>query len=298
MIHIDHIHKKFGTHTVLNDISIKIEEGQIFGLLGQNGAGKTTLMKIMLGLLKADQGDVRILGESVRFGNTPTNQHVGYLPDVPSFYPYMTAYEYLLFCGEVTGLDKKVRVERAKRYLALVGLPFNRKRIGGFSRGMKQRLGIAQALIHQPKVLICDEPTSALDPVGRREMIEILQKIKHETTVIFSTHILSDAEKICDCVAFLHNGTFQLSGKVSDILKQHQKPILRVVVQQMADAEKLKPLLTNATQSGTTFTIPSTNLLATQQQIFEQCIQQQIAIQSIEIEQSTLEDVFLEVIQS
>ncbi|MCA9725994.1 MAG: ABC transporter ATP-binding protein, partial [Kurthia sp.] len=128
-LEVRQVTKKYKDFVAVNALDFTINEGEVFGLIGQNGAGKTTLMKIMLGLLKADQGDVRILGESVRFGNTPTNQHVGYLPDVPSFYPYMTAYEYLLFCGEVTGLDKKVRVERAKRYLALVGLPFNRKRI-------------------------------------------------------------------------------------------------------------------------------------------------------------------------
>jgi ABC-2 type transport system ATP-binding protein len=142
---------------------------------------------------------------------------IGYLPDVPEFYSFMTAVEYLRFCGEITGMDKTEIGKRSGELLELVGLGDERHRIKGFSRGMKQRLGIAQALLNRPKLLICDEPTSALDPVGRKEILDILLMAREQTTILFSTHILSDVERICTDVAFLHNGVVSVQGKLSDI---------------------------------------------------------------------------------
>ncbi len=174
-------------------------------------------MKMILGLLKADAGDIFVGGEKVTYGNTKTNRHIGYLPDVPEFYDYMTPKEYLLLCGEITGLTKKEILEKSQELLKLVGLEKENHRIKNFSRGMKQRLGIAQALLNGPKLLICDEPTSALDPVGRKEVLDILANIKNQTTVIFSTHVLSDVERICDEVAMLHQGKIVLQGSLEDV---------------------------------------------------------------------------------
>ena len=152
---------------------------------GKNGAGKTTTMKAILGLLKSDSGEIYVMGEKVHFGQTNTNRFIGYLPDVPEFYSYMTQMEYLSLCGEVCGMDKTDIVTRSKELLELVGLGQEHHRIKGFSRGMKQRLGIAQALLNRPKLLICDEPTSALDPAGRKEILDILLAAKEQTTVLF-----------------------------------------------------------------------------------------------------------------
>src|SRR5690606_9111798 len=144
-------------------------------------------------------------------------------PDVPEFYGYMDPMEYLKLCGEIAGLTKSQIKSRSEELLELVGLKEHRKKkIGGFSRGMKQRLGIAQALLNEPKLLICDEPTSALDPIGRKEILDILQKVKGKTTVIFSTHILSDVERICDEVAVLHGGNIVLQGSLSELRSKHR----------------------------------------------------------------------------
>ena len=178
-------------------------------------------MKTVLGLLKADSGTVEVAGEKVVYGNSPTNRHVGYLPDVPEFYSFMTAPEYLRFCGEITGMTNTDIKKRSGELLELVGLSGERHRIGGFSRGMKQRLGIAQALINSPRLLICDEPTSALDPVGRKEILDILTSAREKTTVIFSTHILSDVERICTDVAFLKDGKAELQGNISDVKSRY-----------------------------------------------------------------------------
>ena len=179
---IQNLNKNFGSKEVLGGLDMSVPEHSIFGFIGKNGAGKTTTMKAILGLLKADSGEIYVMGERVRFGQTNTNRHIGYLPDVPEFYSYMTPHEYLTLCGEVCGMGKADIVTRSKELLELVGLERERHRIKGFSRGMKQRLGIAQALLNRPKLLICDEPTSALDPAGRKEILDILLAAKENTT--------------------------------------------------------------------------------------------------------------------
>ena len=214
---IQNLKKNFGSKEVLCGLDLCVPEHSIFGFIGKNGAGKTTTMKAILGLLKADSGEIHVMGEKVRFGQTNTNRHIGYLPDVPEFYSYMTPHEYLTLCGEVCGMDKDDIATRRKELLELVGLEQESHRIKGFSRGMKQRLGIAQALLNRPKLLICDEPTSALDPAGRKEILDILLAAKEQTTVFFSTHILSDVERICTEAAFLNDGKIAMQGTISEL---------------------------------------------------------------------------------
>jgi len=217
MLRIENLQKRFGDKEVLKGLNLSVAEHSVFGFVGKNGAGKTTTMKTVLGLLKADAGEIFVAGEPVTYGQTKTNRYVGYLPDVPEFYSFMTATEYLAFCGEITGMKKVEIKNRTEEMLALVGLEGERHRIKGYSRGMKQRLGIAQALFNRPKLLICDEPTSALDPVGRKEILDLLLAVRAETTVLFSTHILSDVEKICTDVALLSDGEAKLQGKLSEV---------------------------------------------------------------------------------
>ncbi len=217
MLHISDLHKRFSDKEVLKGLDLIVPEHSIFGFIGKNGAGKTTTMKTVLGLIKADKGEITVAGERVVYGQTSSNRHIGYLPDVPEFYSFMNASEYLRFCGEITGMRNSEIKSRGAELLEIVGLSNEKHRIKGFSRGMKQRLGIAQALMNRPKLLICDEPTSALDPVGRKEILDILTAVREHTTVIFSTHILSDVERICTDVAFLDDGVVGMQGKLSDI---------------------------------------------------------------------------------
>ena len=217
MLRITGLCKRFGDKEVLKGLDLTVPEGSIFGFIGVNGAGKTTAMKTVLGLLKADSGEIYVNGERVVYGQTATNRHIGYLPDVPEFYGFMTAPEYLDFCGEISGMSKAETTIRRDELLTLVGLKDEKHRVGGFSRGMKQRLGIAQALLNRPKLLICDEPTSALDPVGRKEILDILLLVREQTTVLFSTHILSDVERVCTDVALLNNGVVEVQGSMSEI---------------------------------------------------------------------------------
>lgn len=223
MLEISNVYRRFGDKEVLKGLTLSVPEHSIFGFIGKNGAGKTTTMKLVLGLLKADAGQIRVAGQPVVYGQTATNRLIGYLPDVPEFYSFMTAPEYLRFCGQITGIEGRELGSRSEELLELVGLGSEKHRIRGFSRGMKQRLGIAQALLGRPKLLICDEPTSALDPVGRKEILDILLSVKEQTTVLFSTHILSDVERICTDVAFLKDGKVNLQGTLSQIRSSYRR---------------------------------------------------------------------------
>lgn len=233
------LRKSFGDKQVLRGLELTVPERSVFGFVGRNGAGKTTTMKAVLGLLRPDGGEIRVAGERVAFGQTATNRFIGYLPDVPEFYSFMTAREYLRLCGESLRMERNEIETRSRELLELVGLGKETHRIKGYSRGMKQRLGIAQALIGRPKLLICDEPTSALDPIGRREILDVLLSVREQTTVLFSTHILSDVERICTDVALLHDGRIAMQGPV-DVLKRARRPEeFAVELMDSADTEQL-----------------------------------------------------------
>jgi ABC-2 type transport system ATP-binding protein len=240
---IKNLSKSFGGEKVIDGLTFSVPEGSIFGFIGKNGAGKTTTMKMALGLLPADGGEITVCGERVSFGQTSTNRHIGYLPDVPEFYGYMRPKEYLKLCGKITGMDDVKIKARSDELLELVGLAGINKKIGGFSRGMKQRLGIAQALLNEPELLICDEPTSALDPVGRKEILDILLQVKGKTTVIFSTHILSDVERICDRIAVLNNGKLALLGTLAELKAQHRAEGFTATFDASADKEQVLKVL-------------------------------------------------------
>jgi len=250
MLQIQGLHKSFGDKRVLNGLDLAVPEHSIFGFIGKNGAGKTTTMKLVLGLIKADEGDIFVNGEKVVYGQSPANRYIGYLPDVPEFYGFMTAMEYLRFCGSIGGITPSETESRAAELLELVGLAGEKHRIKGFSRGMKQRLGIAQALLNRPKLLICDEPTSALDPVGRKEILDILLSVREQTTILFSTHILSDVERICTDVAFLNNGMICMQGKLSEMKAQFRSEEYYLEIERKSDLPLLLHMFAQMRSTG------------------------------------------------
>lgn len=302
ILEVEHIHKKFGTHKVIDDISLQIPEHCIYGFLGQNGAGKTTTMKLITGLLELDQGSIRVCGETVKFGDNKTNRLIGYLPDVPEFYGYMKPIEYLKLCGQITGMRKEDIAVRSDQLLRVVGLENSNRKISGFSRGMKQRLGIAQALLHDPKILLCDEPTSALDPVGRKEILEILSNVKKHTTVLFSTHILSDVERICDHVALLHDGKIALCGELSDIKMNHRRDTICIEFYTQSDKDKYVTAITSLAeikhieQDGLVCEIQVVDTMSTGHLLMRMAVTLDIAIARYEVKEPTLENLFMEVV--
>lgn len=230
--------KKFGSKTVLDNLSLSVPTGSIFGFVGENGAGKTTTMKMILGLEEITSGEIVINDLPVYFGDNQTNRLTGYLPDVPQFYDYMSGQEYLRFCGEITGFSKTKMDLKVTEILSLVGLKKDNLKIKGYSRGMKQRLGIAQALLNDPKLLICDEPTSALDPSGRNDFLEMLAALRGKMTILFSTHILSDVERICDYVGVLDQGKIVINGSLNDLKQQYAKKQIEIEFSKLEDLQK------------------------------------------------------------
>ncbi len=202
----------------LDHLSLRVEEGEIFGFLGPNGAGKTTTLKLLMGLIFPTEGTARIQGRSI--DDVAMHADIGYLPEQPYFYDYLTARELLDYYARFSGFSREQRNERVNRFLELVGLTAAADvQLRKFSKGMLQRAGIAQAIIHDPKVVFLDEPMSGLDAIGRREVRDIILKLKKEgRTVFFSTHILSDAELLCDRVAVLVNGKLQGVGAPGEIV--------------------------------------------------------------------------------
>lgn len=289
------VSKSFGEKKVLNHLSLTVKEKTIFGFIGKNGAGKTTTMKLILGLLKKDAGTIKVNDETVHYGQTKTNRWIGYLPDIPMFYDYLTAEEYLQLCGEITEMPKHKIQQKTQELLALVGLAHEKKRIRTFSRGMKQRLGIAQGLLNEPKLFICDEPTSALDPLGRKEILDILLRVKEQTTILFSTHILSDVEQICDEVAFLNKGEIVLSGTVAELKPHPKNEGFEIQFSTVKHSQKFLSLLPGAIMKNETLIYPgrtNEDLLRALSLI----VDHKLPIQSIHRLEPSLEQIFMEVV--
>ena len=213
---LEHLNKSFKNVPVIRDLNLEIHHGEVYGFIGKNGAGKTTTINLILSLIHKDSGVIRLFQEEVSFTKQEYKRKIGYVPDVPVFPNYMNAYDYLMYTLDIFD-DTSNAEDRINNILDFVSLENNNKRISSYSRGMKQRLAIAQALIHNPDVLIMDEPTSALDPQGRKDVIDIMLKLKGKKTIFYSTHILDDVERVCDRIGILHKGQLILEDTIDNL---------------------------------------------------------------------------------
>jgi ABC-2 type transport system ATP-binding protein len=206
----------------LSPLHLTVEDGEIFGFLGPNGAGKTTTLKLLMGLVFPTSGTARILGHE--WTDPSVKAQIGFLPEQPYFYDHLTAHELLEYYGQLSGVPAKQRKQRVEQILQQVGLrDVKGVQLRKFSKGMLQRVGIGQAILHDPKLVFFDEPMSGLDPMGRREVRDLMEQLKHEgKTVFFSTHILSDAEALCDRVAIIHRGELRGVGAIEDLTSSVQ----------------------------------------------------------------------------
>ncbi|MCT9868229.1 ABC transporter ATP-binding protein [Paenarthrobacter aurescens] len=228
--------KTFGKNRALNAMNLEVPEGSIFGFLGLNGAGKTTFLRVMSGLSRASSGSLRLLGEDATLNGTSIRHSIGYLPDVPAFYEWMNARQTLHLAGRLFGLDGPELDAKTEELLDFVRLSGIDQPIGKYSRGMRQRLGVAQALINSPRLLLLDEPTSALDPEGRRELLDFIGALRGKTTVFFSTHILSDVERICDSVAILDKGRVLAQSTMEELRSRRGQRRILIDVSEGAEA--------------------------------------------------------------
>jgi ABC-2 type transport system ATP-binding protein len=213
----------------LNGLTLTVKRGEIYGFLGPNGSGKTTTIKIVMGLLRATSGHVEVLGQPV--GAVEVRRRIGFLPESPYFYDYLTAEEFLFFYGHLAGMDRGLLSLRVARLLEMVGLAEARGRqLRKFSKGMLQRIGLAQALIHDPELVILDEPMSGLDPIGRKQVRDLILQLRDQgKTVFFSTHILPDVEMICDRVGIVVKGKLLAAGRVDELVTHGHTQSVEVV---------------------------------------------------------------------
>ena len=214
--------KKLSEIPVVDDISLVIPTGEVFGFLGPNGAGKTTTIKMLVGLAHPDQGEIKILGKPNYL--ISTKRQIGFMPENPYFYHYLTGEEFLDFMGELFSLPLLKRRKNANHLLELVGLEEAKDmQLRNYSKGMSQRMGLAQALINEPKVIFLDEPMDGLDPIGRKDIKEIIRNLKKQgKTIFFNSHILADVEEICDSFGIIDKGKLIITGKVKKLLPKNQ----------------------------------------------------------------------------
>jgi len=232
-ISTEQLTKRYSQNTALDAVSIEVPHGSI-GLLGENGAGKSTFIKLALGLLKPTSGTASVLGFSVLRDGLELRRRVGYMPEDDCLPTDMTAFDLVIRMGRLSGLPKEAAMQRAFDVFNLVGLGEARYRnIGGFSVGMKQRVKLAQALVHDPKLVLMDEPTSGLDPEGREEMLELIKDIrsKMDISLLLSTHLLHDVEQVCDQVIIIRAGRVVSHGAIDDVISEDQRTAVKLVVQ-------------------------------------------------------------------
>lgn len=278
----------------LRPLHLVVEEGEIFGFLGPNGAGKTTTLKLLMGLMYPTAGSARILGREI---NDPVMKaQIGFLPEQPYFYDHLTAHELLHYYGQLSGVAAKDLNRKVDQMLQRVGLPDAGKvQLRKFSKGMLQRVGIAQAILHDPKVVFFDEPMSGLDPMGRREVRDLMEQLKHEgKTVFFSTHILSDAEALCDRVAIINKGELQGVGAVADLTSSVHSQI-ELVWQGPIVPQSLRALGAECHVTGET--VRAVISEANQDTAIEALRRERLRLVSVTPVRTSLEDYFIQKLQ-
>ena len=284
--------KTFGKHTAVDSIDITVYEGEVFGFLGPNGAGKTTTLGMALGLVHATVGEVTVLGERVTPNNTHVLRNVGALLGAPAFVPYLSAWDNIELVARLTpGVDKK----RVAEVIELVGLTdFARKKVSKFSTGMKQRVGLAMALVHRPRFVILDEPTNGLDPAGMREIRQLLHSLaENGTSVLLSSHLLNEVQQVCDRIAVLNKGRIVAQGRVDDLLNG-QKPSVRLTVPDTGAAVRAfesLPGVENVQASGDTLIVMG----VTSQMVMNHLLQNHIIPTEITAQKNDLESLFMDV---
>lgn len=302
-VKIESLRKKYGSVNALDGLNIMVESGSVFGFLGPNGAGKTTTLRILAGLAQADSGSIFFGDQDLSKSDASQKARLGYLPEEPAFYSWMSPREYLDYVGRIFNLDAKERRLRVDQLLEQSGLKeAAKRRIGGFSRGMRQRLGIAQALMNHPSILLLDEPVSALDPAGRKEVLEMIEGLSSECTVIMSSHILADVERVCDTVGIINKGKLITQAKKEDLLERYAIPALEITTSNGSAAlmpewklrlEQL-PGVTGVTVEGYSFHLAVKDVHAAEQEIMRDALNHNATFEKLEVVKPSLEDIFMQ----
>ncbi|MGE5675284.1 MAG: ATP-binding cassette domain-containing protein [Mycobacterium leprae] len=293
--------KRYGSVQALKGINLTVTGKGCVGFLGPNGAGKTTTIRILTGLAHPSGGRATVDGMDVVRERDRVRSRIGYLAQSPAFYNYMGGQEFLLFVGELFGMESRAARLRSEELLKLLGLWDARRRaIGGYSGGMKQRLGLAQALMNKPSILFLDEPVSALDPVGRHEILELIEQLKAETTIFMSSHVLGDVERVADQVVIINEGTVAVEASMQQLRAEYATPVYTVEVDNpsadFADALKRLPYVSGVRREGALYRVTVKDLQAARQNLARQVLDTGAVLLQFGTEAPTLEDIFLKVV--
>ena len=303
-IKIENLTKKYGYQKAVDNISFNVKTGEIVGFLGPNGAGKTTTMKIITNYLNCEEGEVFIGGKSIKTDAEDIKKHIGYLPESNPLYNDMPVIDYLEFCAALQGIEKKNIPERVREMVKVCGLNAEKhKKIGELSKGYRQRVGIAQAMIHDPEILILDEPTTGLDPNQIVEIRRLIRELGKEKTVILSTHILSEVEATCDRILIINNGAIVADGTAESLRKQAKgNEVLSVTIEDGVAETIYKTLKAISTIDSVDFTDRNKNRFeihsslgsSSKREIFNVCVKNGWVLTEITASETKLEDIFRE----
>jgi len=297
--------KHYGDVIALDRLDLEVPTGSVFGFLGPNGAGKTTTMRLLTSLALASSGEATVAGVPVGGGEPNRRGLIGYLDQDPRFHGWMTARELLDLVGRLYGMadaDRRARIDEA---LETVGLAdASRRSIGGFSGGMRQRLGVAQAILNRPPILLLDEPVSSLDPEGRVDMLGVIRRLGGTSTVLFSTHILTDVERVCDRVAILDHGHLVTTGPMDELLERYARPVYRLepedgqapAVARLVEALRGAPWATSVEETASGLRVAIGDAADAGRQLLALVAAQEVALLAFERQRPTLEDVFLQLV--
>ncbi len=296
-LEIKNVTKSFKGKTAVNNFSMELQAGECVGLIGPNGAGKSTLIKVISDITNPTAGEVLLNGIKI----SKMKSEIGYLPQYPNFFHWMTARETLMFMGQLSGLNKVELSKSIPEILEKVGLKGEEnEKVSTFSGGMKQRLGIAQALLHKPSLIVMDEPVSALDPIGRREVLNLIEEIKKDTTILLSTHILSDAEEICERFVIIKDGTKIEDTTITELLHRNSKNKLIIEIttkdQKWIEVVKKLPYVKDVEVVGLKIKVKVESIEINKNMLLQNALEHKVNIVKFEMNNDTLEEIFLKLV--
>lgn len=296
-LEIKNVTKSFKGKIAVNNFSMELQAGECVGLIGPNGAGKSTLIKVISDITNPTAGEVLLNGIKI----SKMKSEIGYLPQYPNFFHWMTARETLTFMGQLSGLKKEELSKSIPKMLEKVGLKEEENaKVSTFSGGMKQRLGIAQALLHKPSLIVMDEPVSALDPIGRREVLNLIKEIKKDTTILLSTHILSDAEEICERFVIIKDGTKIEDTTITELLhRNHENKLIIEITakdQNWIEVVKKLPYVKNVEVVGLKIKVKVESIEINKNMLLQNALEHKVDIVKFKMSNDTLEEIFLKLV--
>ncbi|MFJ7934047.1 ATP-binding cassette domain-containing protein [Sporosarcina sp. NPDC096371] len=293
LLQVDHLMKKYGDDKAVDTVSFEIAEHTSTALIGPNGAGKTTTLSMLAGLVSPTDGKIQFQGNA----GQDIRSIIGFLPQYPKFFPWLSALEFTEMAARLSGVATRQATVEAKKTLEFVGLgEAMTKKTGTFSGGMKQRLGLAQAIVHQPKLLLLDEPVSALDPVGRRQVMNLLKELQQKTTILYSTHILNDAEEMTDQLLFLRLGKLVEHGSLDEVRSRYAEPRIVIEFERLEELQRFMSIASwQVIVKGVTVSIDVRTEGATMTEVLSLVSSGTFQVRKVEQQTASLEDIFMKV---